>query len=157
MAIVALHDLRKSMPPQQRLIGLDVGTKTTGLALSDVTLCIASPYANLRQGKFAENAKRLFEIIEREDIGAMVIGLPVEMDGTEGPRCQSVRQFAENLCKIRDIPIAFWDERLSTSVVERMLVKEVDMSRKRRKEVIDKTAAAFILQGALDAINADRK
>ena len=97
--------------------------------------------------------KRLAEIIVAQDVGGLILGLPVQMDGNEGPKCQSVRQFAENLLEIIDIPVAFWDERLSTAAVERLLVTEADMTRKRRAQVVDKMAAAYILQGALDAIS----
>lgn len=152
MAITGIDRLKDALKPGQRLLGLDVGAKTIGLALSDVRLIIASPVDTLRRGKFADDARRLTRMIAAEDIGALVIGLPIEMSGREGPRCQSVRQFADNLLKVVDLPVAFWDERLSTSAVERVLIEEADMTRKRRAEVIDKMAAAYILQGALDAM-----
>lgn len=134
-------------------MGLDLGTKTIGLALSDVLLSVASPLETLRRTKFTPDAKRLETLIDEHEVGALVLGLPLEMDGSEGARCQSTRDFARNFLSRRDLPIAFWDERLSTSAVERMLVDDVDMTRKRRAEVIDKLAAAYILQGALDAID----
>ena len=152
MAVTAIERIKETLAPEQRLLGLDVGARTIGLALSDVSLTVATPMETIRRGKFAEDAGRLRTIIAAEDVGGLVIGLPVSMDGTEGPRCQSVRQFAENLLEHVDLPIAFWDERLSTKAVERVLIKEADMTRKRRAEVIDKMAAAYILQGALDAI-----
>jgi putative Holliday junction resolvase len=114
---------------------------------------VASPIETIRRGKrFADDAKALLDLIERRGVGGLIVGLPINMDGSEGPRCQSVRAFAENLLKLRDLPLAFWDERLSTAAVNRFLIGEADMSRKRRAEVVDKMAAAYILQGALDAM-----
>ncbi len=152
MAITAIDLIKETLAPEQRLLGLDVGAKTIGLALSDVSLMVATPVETVRRGKFADDAERLRTIIAAEGVGGLIIGLPVEMDGTEGPRCQSVRQFAENLLEHVDLPMAFWDERLSTKAVERVLIQEADMTRKRRAEVIDKMAAAYILQGALDVM-----
>ncbi|NQV84580.1 MAG: Holliday junction resolvase RuvX [Rhodospirillales bacterium] len=137
----------------QRLLGLDIGSKTIGLALSDVSRLLASPAETIRRTKFTKDVLRLKTIIAQEDVGGLVLGLPVSMDGTEGPRCQSTRDFAINLLEHIDLPIAFWDERLSTAAVQRVLIKEADMTRKRRGEVVDKMAAAYILQGALDAMN----
>ena len=150
MAIVDIRDLRALVPFGRRIIGLDPGTKTLGVAVSDVTARLASPLETIRRTKFRADAERLCRIIAEHEVGGMVIGLPVSMDGTEGPRCQSVRQFAENLLEVVDLPVAFWDERLSTAAVERFLVEEADMTRKRRAQVIDRAAAAYILQGALD-------
>ena len=152
MAITAIDRIRDTLKPGQRLLGLDIGSKTIGLALSDVTLMVASPAETIKRGKFAADAGRLSALIAEENVGGLVLGLPVQMDGAEGPRCQSVRQFADNLLEHIDLPIAFWDERLSTAAVERVLIDEADMTRKRRAEVIDKMAAAYILQGALDAM-----
>ncbi len=152
MSIVGVHDLRDGISPGRRLMGLDVGSKTVGLALSDVTFTVATPLQTLRRTKFTPDAEALRRIAEEHEVGGLVIGLPVSMDGTEGPRCQSVRQFALNLLQVLDLPVAFWDERLSTAAVQRMLIAEADMSRRRRGEVVDKAAAAYILQGALDAI-----
>ena len=149
MAIFEVRDLMA----EHRILGLDVGTKTIGLALSDATRIVATPHRTIKRTKFKEDAGILRAIIDDMDVDALVIGLPVSMDGTEGPRCQSVRQFAANLLETIDLPTAFWDERLSTAAVERMLISEADMSRKRRAQVVDKAAAAYILQGALDAIN----
>ena len=151
MAVESLPDMRANLAPGRRMMGLDMGAKTIGLALSDTTLNVASPLVTLRRGKFTADAERLAAIVAEHGVGALVIGLPVSMDGTEGPRCQSVRQFAANMLERLDIPAAFWDERLSTRAVERMLIDEVDMSRRRRRQVIDKLAATYILQGALDA------
>ncbi|MFQ5347996.1 MAG: Holliday junction resolvase RuvX [Rhodothalassiaceae bacterium] len=151
--IVPLGELKKHLPPRARLMGLDVGSRTVGLALSDTTLSVASPLLTLRRGKFARDAARLAALATEHGVGALVLGLPVNMDGSEGPRCQSVRQFARNLEAVLDLPMAFWDERLSTAAVERMLIA-ADTSRKRRAEVVDKLAAVWILQGALDAMAA---
>jgi len=152
LAIVALSTLKAGLRGETRLLGIDLGAKTIGLALSDVSRMVATPYRTLDRNKFSRNARELETVIDEQDVGGVVLGWPVEMDGGEGSRCRATRRFAENLIARRDIPIAFWDERLSTAAVERLLVVEVDMTRKRRKEVIDKTAAAYILQGALDAI-----
>lgn len=157
MAVVELSKLNIDLTRDQRVMGLDLGSKIIGVALSDVSLTIASPLDGIHHTKFGEDAKKLKNLIDEHDVGAIVIGLPVSMDGSEGPRCQSVRTFAINLLAKFEIAIAFWDERLSTSAVERMLVNDVDMTRKRRKEVIDKLAATYILQGALDAIKTSDK
>lgn len=152
MAVTELAEIKQTLARGTRLMGLDLGTKTIGLALSDVTLTIASPLETLKKGKFSQDAENLERLIERHDIGGLVFGLPVSMDGTEGPRCQSTRQFAANLLARKEMPIAFWDERLSTAAVQRVLIREMDMTRKRRAEVVDKAAAAYILQGALDTL-----
>ena len=152
MAVTEIGRIKGLLKPGQRLLGLDIGSKTIGLALSDVTLMLASPAETIKRGKFIEDMEKLNGLIAAEDVGGLVLGLPVQMDGTEGPRAQSVRQFAENLLERMDLPLAFWDERLSTAAVERVLIDEVDMTRKRRADVVDKMAAAYILQGALDAM-----
>lgn len=152
MAVVALGEMKAALGRGRRLLGLDVGTKTVGLALSDVDCRIASPYDTIRRGRFRDDAGRLARIVATEEVGGFIVGLPVGMDGREGPRCQSVRQFAANLLAVVDLPLAFWDERLSTAAVERMMVAEADLSRRRRAHLVDKLAAAYILQGALDAI-----
>lgn len=143
----------QDLPRGIRLLGLDIGEKTIGLAVSDSGQSVASPLETIRRSKFAKDMERLKEVIAERKVGALVLGLPINMDGSEGPRCQSVRQFARNLESLAGItlPIAFWDERLSTRAVERFLIDEQDMTRMRRAEVIDKLAAAYILQGALDA------
>lgn len=151
MAVMPLTELKTALDRYGRVMGLDLGSKTIGLALSDVMRTIATPYDTIRRTKFTADAQALLAAIDAEDVRALVIGLPISMDGTEGPRCQSTRQFAANLLEKRDLPIAFWDERLSTVAVERMLVDDVDMTRARRGQVVDKLAAAYILQGALDA------
>ncbi len=148
-----IEELPPRLQPHARLLGLDVGTKTVGLALSDVTRLIATPYETLRRTKFTADAKAIAEITKRQDVGALVIGLPLNLDGSEGPRAQSTRAFARNLAVHIDLPMAFWDERFSTAAVERHLI-EADASRKRRAEVVDRMAAAYILQGALDRLKA---
>ncbi|NIA70251.1 Holliday junction resolvase RuvX [Pelagibius litoralis] len=163
MIETAVVDLPEKLARGQRLLGIDPGSKTLGLAISDSALKIASPLDTIRRAKFAQDAAHLAEICSERRVGGLVIGLPVNMDGSEGPRCQSVRQFARNLSEKAGfhMAIAFWDERLSTAAVQRFLIDEADMTRKRRSEVVDKMAAAYILQGALDAIashaaNSDR-
>ncbi len=152
MAVLELAQISDILETGDRLLGLDLGTKTIGLALSDVTLTIASPLETIRRVKFTLDVEKLESLIDEHEVGGLVLGLPVSMDGTEGPRCQSTRQFATNLLERRNIPLAFWDERLSTAAVERILVGEADMTRKRRAQVVDKAAAAYILQGALDSL-----
>ena len=132
-----------------RLIGIDLGTKTLGLALSDITRTIASALETIRRTKFTADATRLLEIAAEHRCGGLVLGLPSNLDGSEGPRAQATRAFARNLSKLTTLPILMWDERLSTVAAERMLI-EADTSRRRRAEVIDKVAATVILQGALD-------
>ena len=153
MAVIQIEQLNGLLGTGARLLGLDLGTKSIGLALSDGALIVASPHSTIRRTKFTADVKSLRCHIEQHDVGGLVIGLPVNMDGSEGPRCQSSRQFAANLLAQFDIPIIFWDERLSTVAVTRTLL-EADISRKRRAEVIDKMAAAYILQGALDRLDA---
>jgi putative Holliday junction resolvase len=157
MPILLLQALPEALPPKARLMGLDLGAKTIGLAISDPGLAVASPLETIRRGKrFAEDAKALLALVESRGVGGLVLGLPVNMDGSEGPRAQSTRAFAENLLKLEDLPLAFWDERLSTAAVNRFLIEEADMTRRRRAEVVDKMAAAYILQGALDAIGSQK-
>lgn len=151
MPICNPSDLRRSIKQGERLLGLDVGTKTIGMALSDTTLLVATPFDTIRRKRFREDAARLAAEIARHKVGGIVVGLPVSLDGSEGPRAQSVRQFARNLLQVVDLPLAFWDERLSTAAVEREMIA-ADMTRKRRAEIIDKVAAAYILQGLLDRI-----
>jgi putative holliday junction resolvase len=156
---LAVTELAARLAPGQRLLGLDAGAKTIGVAVSDSALKVASPLETIKRGKFTEDAARLAVLCEEYRIGGLVIGLPRNMDGSEGPRCQSVRQLARNLTEKAGFtqPVAFWDERLSTAAVERFLVDEADMTRKRRAQVVDKMAAAYILQGALDAIARQRQ
>ncbi len=154
MTVVPLAELPARLPAGGRLLGLDLGAKTIGLAISDRDLTIGSPLETLRRAKFTQDAAALAKICAERRVGGLVLGLPVNMDGGEGPRCQSVRQFARNLEVVAglELPVAFWDERLSTAAVERLLVEEADMSRRRRAQVVDKMAAAYILQGALDSL-----
>lgn len=144
------RELRGAVPPGRRLMGLDVGTKTIGLALSDTRLVIASPLDTLRRRRFRDDMAALSALVDKHDAGGLVIGLPLSLDGRDSPRTQSVRQFARNLLGLRDMPIAFWDERLSTAAVTREMIAH-DMTRKRRAEIVDRVAAAYILQGFLDA------
>lgn len=148
-----IEQLPSKLQPGARLLGFDLGTKTIGLALSDVTRAIATPYETLRRTKFTDDAQKIASIAAKEGVGGLVIGLPLNLDGSEGPRAQSTRAFARNLAPCLDLPTAFWDERLSTAAVERHLI-EADASRKRRAEVVDRMAAAYILQGALDRMKA---
>jgi putative Holliday junction resolvase len=143
--------LRDAVPAGSRLIGLDVGTKTIGTALSDTRLVIASPLETIRRRRFRDDMAVLFALVERHGVGGLVIGLPLTMEGGDGPRTQSVRQFARNVLALRNMPIALWDERLSTAAVTRAMIA-ADMTRKRRAEIVDRVAAAYILQGCLDAI-----
>ncbi|MBS0564713.1 MAG: Holliday junction resolvase RuvX [Proteobacteria bacterium] len=151
-----IESLAAALPPMRALIGLDLGEKTIGVAVSDGLLRVASPLATIRRAKFTLDAAALLKIVDERAIGGMILGLPRNMDGSEGPRCQSTRAFARNLSRLTDLPIGFWDERLSTVAAERALL-EADTSRKRRSEVIDHVAAGFILQGALDRIGHMRR
>lgn len=145
-------ELAKHLPAMQALIGLDLGEKTIGVAISDISQSVATPMETIRRKKFGIDAARLLEIIDHRSVGAIILGLPMNMDGSEGPRCQSTRAFARNLTRLTPLPIGFWDERLSTVAAERALL-EADTSRKRRSEVIDHVAASFILQGVLDRLS----
>jgi putative holliday junction resolvase len=146
--------LREAVPHGGRLLGLDVGTKTIGIALSDTRLVIASPLETIRRRRFRDDVAALFALVDRHGVGGLVIGLPLTLLGGHGPRTQSVRQFARNLLAVRDVPVAFWDERLSTAAVTREMIA-ADLTRKRRAEIVDRVAAAYILQGCLDAIGRD--
>lgn len=147
--VLPIEMFAAALPKGARLIGIDVGTKTLGLALSDVSRMIASALETIRRTKFKVDSARLLEIANTHAVGGFVIGLPLNLDGTEGPRSQATRAFARNLAALTPLPIAFWDERLTTAEAERMLI-EADATRRRRAEVIDKLAATLILQGALD-------
>jgi putative Holliday junction resolvase len=148
---IAIEDLPPHLGRDARLLGLDVGTKTIGMALSDVTRSVATPFDTIGRTKFTADAKTIRQVVEKNQVGALVIGFPHKLDGSEGPRAQSTRAFARNLAAHVKVPMVFWDERLSTAAVERHLI-EADASRKRRAEVIDRMAAAYILQGALDRL-----
>ena len=151
MTIIQLADLKSTLSTGARLIGLDLGEKTIGLALSDTMLTIATPMETLARGKFSADAAKLEKMIADLNIGGLVVGLPLNMDGTEGPSAQSARAFARNFTARSLLPIVLSDERLSTAAVTRTLI-EADASRKRRSEVVDKMAAAYILQGVLDRL-----
>jgi len=150
-APISIDELALRLPPGRPLVGLDVGTKTIGIAVSDRGRRIATARETIRRTKFGPDAARLLDLVQRELAAAVIIGLPISMDGTEGPRAQSTRAFARNLAGLTDLPIAFWDERLSSAAVERMLIA-ADRSRARRAVLVDKLAAAYILQGALDRL-----
>ena len=149
MALSTLADL--TLPPGRRLLGLDLGEKTIGLALSDTLLTVATPMQTMKRAKFGADAARLDNIISEQGVGGLVVGLPLNMDGTDGPSAQSARAFARNWAGSRDLPVILQDERMSTMAVTRTLI-DADASRARRAEVVDKMAAAYILQGALDRL-----
>jgi len=149
--ILDLSEFKSTIAPNARALGLDLGEKTIGLALSDTSLSVATPLETLARGKFATDALKLDAIIFAQHVGGLVVGLPLNMDGTDGPAAQSARAFARNFAARSQLPILMWDERLSTAAVTRTLL-EADASRKRRAEVVDKMAAAYILQGALDRL-----
>jgi len=151
MSVASLSQLKQSLLPGQRLLGLDLGEKTIGLALSDTLATIATPLETLARGKFTLDAQKLLALIAQHNIGALVVGLPLNMDGSEGPSAQSARAFARNFAAQSDIAIVLQDERLSTAAVTRTLL-EADSSRAKRARVVDKMAAAYILQGALDRL-----
>lgn len=151
MPICNPTDLKALLKKGDRLLGLDVGTRTVGMALSDTTRMVATPLETIRRTRFRDDAKHIVEAVERHGVGGIVIGLPIGMDGGEGPRTQGVRQFARNLLEYIDRPLVFWDERLSTAAVERGMIA-ADLSRRRRAEIIDRAAAAYILQGFLDRL-----
>lgn len=146
-----IENFAGALPPMQALMGLDLGTKTIGVAVSDTFLSVATPLETVKRKKFSTDAARLLEIIRDRNVAGIILGLPRNMDGTEGPRCQSTRAFARNLSQLTDLPIGFWDERLSTVAAERALL-EADTSRAKRAEVIDHVAAGYILQGVLDRL-----
>ena len=155
MAVVDLLELPALLPAYAPIVGLDLGEKTIGVAVSDATRTVASPLELIRKVKFTDDAKALFRATESRGAVGIVIGLPVNMDGSEGPRCQSSRAFARNLLRLRgDLPIAFWDERMSSMAGNRVLIDEADVTRARRADVVDKMAAAWILQGALERLRA---
>ncbi len=154
MIIEDITELPAALPRARAIMGLDLGTKTIGVAVSDRLLSVASALETVKRVKFTLDAARLAEIVAKREIGAIILGLPRNMDGSEGPRAQSTRAFARNLTRLdafAGLPIAYWDERLSTVAAERALL-EADMARKRRAEVIDAVAASYILQGALDRL-----
>jgi putative Holliday junction resolvase len=152
VTVLTLEELAEQTPPGTPWLGLDLGEKTIGVAVSDTTRIIASPLQLVRKTKFTDDANAVLKLMDGRKASGLVIGLPLNMDGTEGPRAQSCRAFARNLQRIRAVPVTFQDERLSTSAVERFLIEDLDLNRKRRANVVDRTAAAWILQGALDRL-----
>lgn len=151
MTICKPSALKALIQPGQCLLGLDVGNKTVGVAISDTALIIASPLTVIQRTKFTTDAEYLLSLVDDNKVAGLVVGLPVEMDGNEGRQAQSVRTFIDNLLGLRDLNVAFWDERFSTVAVERMMIENADLSRKKRKKVVDRAAAAYILQGVLDS------
>lgn len=146
-----LAEFLAGLPQGRAICGLDLGDKTIGIAVSDLRRTVSTPIHVIRRSKFTEDAAALLAILTERNIAGIILGLPLNMDGSEGPRVQSTRAFARNLVKLTDLPITFWDERLSTVAAERALI-EADTSRKRRREVIDQVAAGYILQGVLDRL-----
>jgi len=151
MALFNVSELRTRLAPGQRLLGIDPGSKTIGLALSDVGLMLASPYGSLRRGKLGPAAAEINRIAAKEGVAGLVVGWPLAMDGSVGPSAQGARDWALALSEATGLPASLWDERLSTAAVNRFLIGEADMSRRKRAAVVDGMAAAYILQGALDA------
>jgi putative Holliday junction resolvase len=151
MPVVSMTEAAALLPARGALIGLDLGTKTIGVAVSDPDRRLAAPVETIARKRFSDDAARLFVLASERRAVGYVLGLPINMDGSEGPRAQATRAFARNLAKLTELPIALWDERLSTAAVERALI-EADVSRDKRKAVIDQHAAAYILQGALDRL-----
>ncbi|HXP12686.1 MAG TPA: Holliday junction resolvase RuvX [Stellaceae bacterium] len=151
MPICNPTDLKAHLKQGQRLLGLDVGTKTIGMALSDTRLVIATPFDTIRRTRFRDDLARIRQEVEKYGVGGIVVGLPLALAGGEGPRAQGVRQFAKNLLAQLDLPLTFWDERMSTAAVERGMI-EADLSRARRARIVDRAAAAYILQGLLDRL-----
>jgi putative Holliday junction resolvase len=153
MPVLDIEDFAAALPQYAPVVGLDPGEKTIGVAVSDVTRTVASPLALIEKTKFSKDAEALFKLMDSRGAIGIVVGLPMNMDGTEGVRCQSNRALARNLLRLKpDLPITFWDERLSTAAVTRVLIDEHDVNRKRRAEVVDKMAAGWILQGALERL-----
>jgi putative Holliday junction resolvase len=152
MLLADLAEFRSSLAPGARLVGLDLGEKTIGIALSDTQLTVASPVMTCRRTRFMEDFAALVALMAEHGAGGLVVGLPLNMNGTEGPSAQSARAFARNFAARSELPVLLWDERLSTAAVTRTLIA-ADASRKRRAELVDKLAAAWLLQGALDALN----
>jgi len=151
MPILTPAELKAALAPGRRLLGIDLGTKTIGLALSDSLLMIASPLVTLARGKLGDDAAALDRLCKQHGVGALVIGLPLNMEGSEGPRSQATRAFVRNLLGVSDPVIVYWDERLSTAAVTRGMI-EADLSRARRAKIVDRAAAAYILQGLLDRL-----
>jgi putative Holliday junction resolvase len=152
LASIAIEDLAAHLSGGRTLAGLDLGEKTIGVAVADRGLSFAHPRPVILRKKFSQDGQALLSLLSKENVGAVAIGLPVNMDGSEGPRAQATRAFVRNMARLTDLPFAFWDERLSTVAVERTLI-EMDFSRRKRDGKIDSAAAAFILQGVLDRLH----
>jgi putative pre-16S rRNA nuclease len=155
MPLLSMKDLRATLARNQRLIGLDPGTRTIGVALTDVGVSLASPYGSIRRGKLRDNAAEIVAIARKEGVGGLVVGFPLSMDGSVGPAAQAARDWALALSDATAMPVALWDERLSSAAVNRFLIAEADLSRRKRADMVDRSAAAWMLQSALDASRAD--
>jgi len=151
MPILSMQELRARLERGQRLMGIDPGSRSIGLALSDVGLTLASPYGTLKRGRLRDNAAEIVGIARREEVGGLVVGLPLSMDGSVGPAAQAARDWALALSEATALPVALWDERLSTAQANRLLIGEADLSRRKQAAVVDRIAAALVLQGAIDA------
>lgn len=151
MSLLTIATLRAGLKPDQRLIGIDPGTKTVGIALSDVSLTLASPHSQLKRGKLGPIAEEILRIAHKENAGGLVVGLPLEMDGSFGPMAQATRDWTHALSAATSLPACQWDERLSSAAVNRFLISEADATRQQRSERVDQMAAAYMLQAALDA------
>ena len=150
-SLLSVRALRAALRPGQRLLGLDPGARNVGLALSDVRRVLASPFGTMRRGKLADTAAEISKIARAQDAGGLVVGLPLGMDGAMGPAAQAAKDWARSLSEVTFLPTALWDERLSSAAVNRFLIQEADMTRARRAAVVDRAAAAYMLQAALDA------
>jgi putative holliday junction resolvase len=151
MALFNLRDLRATLTRHQRLIGLDPGERTIGVALSDVGLSLASPYGSIKRGRLRDNAAEIVAIARKEGAGGLVVGLPLSMDGSIGPAAQAARDWALALSEAIDLPATLWDERLSSVAANRFLIEQADLTRRKRAAAVDRMAAAWMLQAALDA------
>ncbi len=157
MALINMAALRAGLRPGQRLLGLDLGSKVIGLALTDVSLMLASPHGSLKRAKLTQNAAEVAAICVKQDAGGLVVGLPLSLDGRLGPAAESARDWSAALSEATGLPVAMWDERLSSAAVNRMMISEADLTRKRRAAAVDAAAAAYILQAALDASRGGRQ
>jgi putative holliday junction resolvase len=152
MPLLSMKDLRASLVRHQRLIGLDPGAKTIGVALTDVMVSLASPYGSIRRGKLRDNAAEIIAIARKEGAGGLVVGLPLSMDGSFGPAAQAARDWALALSDATGLPVALWDERLTSAAANRILIEQADVSRRRRAQAVDRLAASLLLQSAIDSV-----
>lgn len=152
MALLGMRELRDSLDRNQRLIGLDPGSRTIGVALSDVGVSLASPYGSIKRGKLRDNAAEIVALARKEGAGGLVVGLPLSMDGSIGPAAQAARDWALALSETTGLPIALWDERLSSAAANRFLIDQADVSRRRRAQAVDRLAATWLLQAAIDSV-----